>query len=79
MKMKMWIVLPDHHPIEVWFKDPDREWPKKEFDDAVKQYREMLSNAENVSIAVINENGEKESLILWGNVLNNTYLRAQLK
>lgn len=79
MKMRMWIVLPDHKLFEVWFKDPDREWTKEDFDNEVRKHRELFSGYETISIAIINEIGEKEILILWGNILKNTYLRAQLK
>lgn len=79
MKMKLWIVLPGHRPFQLCLTEPNEELTKEEFDDEVKYYREIISNAENLSIAIINEDGEKETLILWGEVLKNTYIRAQLK
>jgi len=79
MKLKMWIVLPEHKAFEIWFNSPDKEYKKEEFDEIVKWYRDELFKCENISIAIVNEYGVKETLILWGNVLKNSYIRAQLK
>ncbi len=78
MKLEINIVLPNNKLYKVWIKNPDREWTKEEFDLEVKEYTETITENSAITIAIINENGEKETLILWGDVLKNTYLRAKL-
>jgi len=78
MKMEMWIVLPGEKSFKIWMKNPDREWTKTEFDIEVENYCKVCSISDRFTIAIINALGEKETLILWGNVLKNTYIVAKL-
>lgn len=66
MKMKLWIVLPDKRILEIWNSYPNNEWTKEDFDEEVQSYGEIFTKSDRVNIAIINEDGEKETLILWG-------------
>jgi len=76
MKMELWIFLPDGKSFRIW-QTFQKEHTEKEFEDAVAEYRRTFGSFDALNVDIVNENGNQESLILWGNVLKNSYVRVK--
>lgn len=80
MKVEAILVLPNgqEYKFWCWWANPEKVWTYDDFNRETKYWRDLFSNNDSVNVTVLNSRGEKETLILWGNVLKNTYIRARL-
>jgi hypothetical protein len=76
LKVKVFVHLPNGLTYEVIQEDPERIYSKKEFDELVFSLRESFGNAKHVSISIKPTRKTVEELVLWGTVLQNSYVKV---